>query len=69
MGQEASLRAIFAKMGLMPELDATFMLPRIVVLSKAMELTYTARMVQTEAAVNIGLVNQAVPGGVNDDGV
>ena len=62
MAQEASLGAIFAKMGLIPELGSTFMLPRIVGLSKAMELTYTGRLVKAEEAVNIGLVNQAVPG-------
>ena len=62
MAQEASLGAIFAKMGLMPELGSTFMLPRLIGLSKALELTYTARMVKAQEAVDIGLVNQAVPG-------
>ena len=62
MAQEASLGAIFAKMGLMPELGSTFMLPRLIGLSKALELTYTARMVKAQEAVEIGLVNQAVPG-------
>ena len=61
MAQEASLGAIFAKMGLMPELGSTFMLPRLIGLSKALELTYTARMVKAPEAVEIGLVNQAVP--------
>ena len=62
MAQEASLGAIFAKMGLMPELGSTFILPRLIGLSKALELTYTARMVKAHEAVEIGLVNQAVPG-------
>ena len=62
MAQEASLGAIFAKMGLMPELGSTFMLPRLIGLSKALELTYTARMVKAQEAVDMGLINQAVPG-------
>ncbi len=61
MAQEASLGAIFAKMGLMPELGSTFMLPRLIGLSKALELVYTARMVKAEEALAMGLVNRVVP--------
>lgn len=62
MAEEASMGAIFARMGLMPELGSTFMLPRLVGLAKALELTYTARVVKAEEALEIGLVNQIVPG-------
>jgi enoyl-CoA hydratase/carnithine racemase len=62
MAEEASLGAIFARMGLMPELGSTFMLPRLIGLAKALELTYTARIVKAKEALEIGLVNQAVPG-------
>lgn len=61
MAQEASLGAIFAKMGLIPELGSTFMLPRLIGLSKALELVYTARMVKAQEALELGLVNQVVP--------
>jgi enoyl-CoA hydratase/carnithine racemase len=62
MAEEASMGAIFARMGLMPELGSTFMLPRLVGLAKALELTYTARIVKAKEALEIGLVNQVVPG-------
>jgi enoyl-CoA hydratase/carnithine racemase len=62
MAEEASMGAIFARMGLMPELGSTFMLPRLVGLAKALELTYTAKVLKAEEALDIGLVNQIVPG-------
>jgi enoyl-CoA hydratase/carnithine racemase len=62
MAEEASVGAIFARMGLMPELGSTYMLPRLVGLAKALELTYTARVLKAKEALEIGLVNQVVPG-------
>lgn len=62
MAEEASMGAVFARMGLMPELGSTFMLPRLIGLAKALELTYTARVVKAKEALEIGLVNQVVPG-------
>lgn len=62
MAEEASLGVIFARMGLMPELGSTFMLPRLIGLAKALELTYTARIVKAKEALEMGLVNQVVPG-------
>jgi enoyl-CoA hydratase/carnithine racemase len=62
MAEEASLGAIFARMGLMPELGSTFMLPRLIGLARALELTYTARPVKAQEALEIGLVNQVVAG-------
>jgi len=62
MAEEASIGAIFARMGLMPELGSTFMLPRLVGLAKALELTYTAKVLKAKEALDIRLVNQVVPG-------
>ncbi|MCS6927759.1 MAG: enoyl-CoA hydratase-related protein, partial [Candidatus Binatia bacterium] len=62
MAAEASVGAIFARMGLMPELGSTFMLPRLIGLAKALELTYTARVLNATEALEIGLVNRVVPG-------
>lgn len=62
MAAEASVGAIFARMGLMPELGSTFMLPRLIGLAKALELTYTARTLNATEALEIGLVNRVVPG-------
>ena len=61
MAQEASLGAIFTRMGLMPELGSTFMLPRLIGLSRALELVCTARMVPAREALDMGLVNRTVP--------
>ncbi len=47
----------------MPELGSTFILPRLVGLSKALELVYTAKVLKGKEACEIGLVNKAVPGG------
>jgi enoyl-CoA hydratase/carnithine racemase len=62
MAEEASIGAIFARMGLMPELGSTFMLPRLIGLAKALELTYTARILKAQESLEIGLVNRVVPG-------
>jgi 2-(1,2-epoxy-1,2-dihydrophenyl)acetyl-CoA isomerase len=62
MAEEASIGAIFARMGLMPELGSTFMLPRLIGLARALELTYTAKVLKAKEALEIGLVNQVVPG-------
>ncbi len=61
MSAEASVSVIFARMGLMPELGSTFMLPRLIGLAKALELTYTACILGTAEALEIGLVNRVVP--------
>jgi len=62
LAEEASMGAIFARMGLMPELGSTFMLPRLVGVAKALELIYTARVLKSKEALEVGLVNQVVPG-------
>lgn len=62
MAEEASIGAIFARMGLMPELGSTFMLPRLIGLAKALELTYTGKVLKAKEALEIGLVNQVVAG-------
>jgi enoyl-CoA hydratase/carnithine racemase len=46
----------------MPELGSTFMLPRLIGLAKALELTYTARILKAKEAFEIGLVNHVAPG-------
>jgi enoyl-CoA hydratase/carnithine racemase len=51
----------FAKLGLLPGLGSTHLLPRLVGLGKALELVLTARVVGAEEAAAIGLVNRVVP--------
>jgi enoyl-CoA hydratase/carnithine racemase len=51
----------FAKLGLLPGLGSTHLLPRLVGLGKALELVLTARVVEAGEAAAIGLVNRVVP--------
>jgi 2-(1,2-epoxy-1,2-dihydrophenyl)acetyl-CoA isomerase len=52
---------IFSRVGLVPEFGSTFLLPRIVGLGKALELCLTARIIEAEEALAVGLVNKLVP--------
>jgi 2-(1,2-epoxy-1,2-dihydrophenyl)acetyl-CoA isomerase len=61
--ESASFVQAFIKVGLVPDSGSTFMLPRLVGLSRALELTMTGRKVPATEALQIGLVNQVVPDG------
>lgn len=56
----AELGLTFAKLGLLPGLGSTHLLPRLVGMAKALELVLTARVVSAFEAREIGLVNQVV---------
>jgi 2-(1,2-epoxy-1,2-dihydrophenyl)acetyl-CoA isomerase len=60
--QGAKLGLPFAKLGILPGLGSTHLLPRIVGLAKALELVLTARVIEAREAAEIGLVNRVVPG-------
>jgi 2-(1,2-epoxy-1,2-dihydrophenyl)acetyl-CoA isomerase len=51
----------FRQMGLAPEFGATFLLPRIVGLRRALELCLTGRMIDAEEALRLGLVTAVFP--------
>jgi enoyl-CoA hydratase/carnithine racemase len=51
----------FAKLGILPGLGSTHLLPRIVGLAKAQELVLSARVIRAPEALEIGLVNRVVP--------
>jgi 2-(1,2-epoxy-1,2-dihydrophenyl)acetyl-CoA isomerase len=57
----AKLGLTFAKLGILPGLGSTHLLPRLVGMAKAQELILTARIILAEEALSIGLVNQVVP--------
>ena len=50
----------FIKMGLMPDAGVTFLLPRVVGLGRAMEMSMLGDAVDAEEAHRIGLVNKVV---------
>ncbi len=57
----AKLGLTFAKLGLLPGLGSTHLLPRLVGMAKALELVLTARVIPASEAAEIGLVNRVVP--------
>lgn len=57
----AKLALNFSRLGIMPGLGSTHLLPKIVGLHKAQELVMTARTITAREAADIGLVNHVVP--------
>ncbi len=55
MAPDARMSVLEVKWGLIPDMTGTWMLPRLVGLDVAKELTFTGRMVEGEEAVRIGL--------------
>lgn len=62
--ESAKLGLTFAKLGLLPGLGSTHLLPRLVGMAKALELVLTARVITAFEAAEIGLVNKVI---ANDD--
>ena len=62
MGSENSrFASAFVRVGLIPETGGSYFLPRIVGISKALEILFTGRWVEAEEAEKIGLLNRLVP--------
>jgi 2-(1,2-epoxy-1,2-dihydrophenyl)acetyl-CoA isomerase len=59
--EDAMLGLTFVKLGLLPSLGSTHLLPRLVGPAKALELVLTAEAILGTEAAAIGLVNKAVP--------
>jgi enoyl-CoA hydratase/carnithine racemase len=57
----AKLGLTFAKLGILPGLGSTHLLPRLVGMGRALELVLSARVIPAGEAAAIGLVNRAVP--------
>jgi len=51
----------FSKRGLVPEYGLGWLLPRLIQPSKAFDLLYTARLVDADEAVDMGLVDKVFP--------
>jgi enoyl-CoA hydratase/carnithine racemase len=60
VAREARLGFIFNRRGVTPEANSTWIVPRLIGLSRAMELMLTGRMFSGAEAVEMGLASQAV---------
>ena len=58
---QAEFRAVWVNRGLIPDDGATYYLPRLIGLPKALALMFTGESVKAEEAERIGLVNETVP--------
>ncbi len=59
--EEASFICAFVRVGLVPDSGMTWMLPRTLGLSKALEHAWTAQPITAQQALEAGLVNHVVP--------
>lgn len=59
--ENATLGAIFVRVGLTPEFGSTYNLTRLVGIAKACELVFTGKMISAKEAKEMGLLNQVVP--------
>ncbi len=57
----AKIGLTFAKLGILPGLGSTHLLPQLVGVAKARELVLTAKVILAEEAAAIGLLNRVVP--------
>ena len=67
--ERASIGFTFNRIGLHPDWGASWILPRLVGAGRAAELILTARMVDTDEAVRIGLFQRVYPADAFDDEV
>jgi enoyl-CoA hydratase/carnithine racemase len=60
--EDARLGQTFVKIGLHPDWGGTWLLPRIIGRSRALELMSTGRMIGAAEALAIGMIDRVVPG-------
>lgn len=59
--ESAKIGLTFVKLGILPGLGSTHLLPKLVGLARARELVLTGRIIRAPEAAEMGLVNRAVP--------
>lgn len=63
MGQEAVVTASFSQRGLVAEYGVSWILPRIIGVSKTLDLLWTSRKIKGDEAKEMGLVDKVFPAG------
>ncbi|MEU7813907.1 enoyl-CoA hydratase-related protein [Pseudonocardia sp. NPDC049154] len=61
VAEDATMGLPFVRRGIVPEANASWLLPRIVGLGTAMDLVLTGRLVRGREAVELGLAHRALP--------
>jgi enoyl-CoA hydratase/carnithine racemase len=59
--EKARIGFVFGRLGIVPEACSTWFLPRIVGISRALELVYAAEILDAHQALDAGLVREVVP--------
>jgi enoyl-CoA hydratase/carnithine racemase len=59
--EDAKLGFVFSRRGVMPELSSNWMVPRVVGVSRGLELLMTGKIITGRQAADMGLVSAAVP--------
>ena len=59
--EKARIGFVFGRLGIVPEACSTWFLPRIVGISRALELVYAADILDAHQALDAGLVREVVP--------
>ena len=59
--EEARFGFVFAKRGIVPEAASSWFLPRLVGITKALELCYSGKIISAKEAENINLVSEVLP--------
>jgi enoyl-CoA hydratase/carnithine racemase len=60
-GESTRITFVFVKRGLVPEAASTWLLPRLVGMSRAADLLLTGRLISAREALDMGLVSRVVP--------
>ena len=59
--EEARFGFVFARRGIVPEAASSWFLPRLVGITKALELCYSGKIISAKEAENINLVSEVLP--------